>query len=337
MRFSCRPMPGFTLIELMIAVAVVGILAMVAIPQYQSYSVRAKVSECLALASSAKITVSESHFAGRGIDYSFSQTGFCENIQIADDGSIVMNTRNTGATVAPVLQLVPSAGGADGSNLTWECQLISGRPDHVPTVCRSEGTLANIGNALENGVAIGSAGQTAGGSGGGSGAGGAGGTGSSGSGSGGNSGGPSGGNAGAGSPDGSGDNGNGSDVGSGSSADGSGSGASGGGSGDSGGSSSVGGSSGSGSPGGGGSGNGSSGGNSSGGGGSGGDSSGGGSSGGGRPGGGSSGGSSPGSGDSGGSMGGQDDGNGDADDDKEEECPYRLPNGRPHPGKCRNY
>jgi len=337
MRVSERPISGFTLIELMITVAVVGILAMVAIPQYQSYSVRAKVSECLILASSTKIVVSESHFSGRGIDYSFSQTGFCENIQIADNGSIVMNTRNTGATVTPVLQLVPSVGGADGSNLTWECQLVSGRPDHVPTVCRSVGTLANIGNALENGVAIGDAGQTTGGSGGSTGAGSD--AGSTDSGSGNSNRGSSGNGSGTGTPSVNGDTGStpdsgasGGNTGSGAPGGGDGGGDAGGsssGSGSSGGSTSGSGSSGGNSSGGGGSGSGSSGGSSSGG-----DGSSGGSSGGGSSGGGSSDGSSSGGGDSGGSMGGQD---GDADDDEEEECPYRLPNGRPHPGKCRGY
>ena len=52
---------GFTLIELMIVVAIIGILAAIALPAYQDYTIRSKVTEGLSLAAAAKLAVAETY------------------------------------------------------------------------------------------------------------------------------------------------------------------------------------------------------------------------------------------------------------------------------------
>jgi Tfp pilus assembly major pilin PilA len=314
----------------MIAVAVIGILAAVALPQYHGYSVRAKVSECLNLSAAPKLIVSEAHASGSSVDFEFAPTRFCDSIQIAADGSIVMHTRDTGASTQPVLQLVPIVTAGNKGQLQWECQLVAGRAEHVTASCRNEGTLADTSGGPGMALAIG--GDTSG-------------TSSSNGSSGSNS---SGGSSAGGSPGGASTGGGGSASGGSSSggdaADGTSSGGNASGDNSSGGSS-AGGSAGGNSPGnsqdgssqdGGASGGNSSDGSSSGGGASSGSSSGGNSSAGNSSGGGASGGNSSGGSSSGGSSYGGLEEPDEADDEEEEECPYRLGNGRPHPVLCRN-
>lgn len=139
-----RVQKGFTLIELMIVVAIIGILAAIALPAYQDYVVRSRVSELMVFGDSAKTAVAENAANGKALDSGWVAPTATENlasmtVATASGVTVMTGTAKAGAEVITLTPESPAgtalvSGTIPTDRINWVCT--SSVAKYAPAQCR---------------------------------------------------------------------------------------------------------------------------------------------------------------------------------------------------------
>lgn len=147
--FKSKAQQGFTLIELMIVIAIIAILVALAVPAYQNYVIRAKVAEGLSVAATAKLAITETCqtdptanvTTNDAVGYSFTPSNYVENVYMWDGNTCIQMwigvvAKNTGANSSVVIWLRGDYV-ANTGRVTWICFKERGVDNrYLPAGCR---------------------------------------------------------------------------------------------------------------------------------------------------------------------------------------------------------